>query len=69
MTKETEVQPRDKDLTRIVRKAFRRIEKMYREEPHIVVISDGDGDNSSSTINEITVWLFKRRQDNGDTNN
>ena len=56
----------DKELKRIVRKAFRRIEKMYREEPHPVIISDADEENSAIVISEVTSWLFQRRQDNGD---
>jgi len=61
----TEDQVMDKELKRIIRKAFRRTEKMIREEPHPIVISDADGDNSNSTIGEIAAWLFHRRQDNG----
>jgi hypothetical protein len=61
----TEDRLTDKELRRIVRKAFRRIEKTYREEPHPIVTSDGDGDNSSSTISGIAAWLFHGRQDNG----
>jgi len=69
MVKEAEDQLTDKELKRIIRKAFRRIEKMMREEPHPIVISDADGDNSSSTISEIVAWLFHRRQDNGGERN
>ena len=65
MAKEAEDHLTDKELTRIVRKAFRRVEKMIREEPHPIVISDAEGDNSSSTISEIAACLFRRRQDNG----
>lgn len=64
MAKEAEDQLTDKEIKRI-RKAFRRIEKMIRDEPHPIVISDGDGDNSYSTISEIAACLFRRRQDNG----
>ena len=69
MAKEAEGQLTDKDLKRIVRKAFRRTEKMIREEPHPIVISDGEEGSSSSTISEIVVWLFHRRQGNGITGN
>ena len=65
MAKEAEDQLRDEQLTRTVRKAFKRMVKMIREEPHPIVISDGEGDNSDSTISEIVTWLFHRRQDNG----
>jgi len=61
----------DKKWRRIVTKAFKRLMKMISEEPHPIVISDADGENSDSTISEITAWLFHRRQENGgktDTN-
>ena len=64
MTKESEEQLTDKELEKIFRKAFRGIRKV-REEPHPIFISDGEGNNSDSTIREITAWLFHRRQDNG----
>ena len=65
MNKEAEDQLINKELKRIIRKAFRQTEKMYRQEPHPIVISDADGDNSSSTISEIAACLFHRRQDDG----
>jgi len=65
----TEDQITDKELTRAVRKAFRRMVKMIRAEPHPIVISDGEGDNSNSTMSEIAACLFHRRQDNGGERN
>lgn len=59
----------DRELTRILRKACRGAGKWFREEPHPIFISDGDGDNSNNTISEITEWLFHRRQDNGGERN
>ncbi|MDP2918643.1 MAG: hypothetical protein Q8O43_00250 [Dehalococcoidia bacterium] len=59
----------DKELEKILRKSFRGIGKIFNEEPHLIFISDGDGDNSNSTISEITAWLFHRRQDNGGERN
>lgn len=60
----TQDQNTDKERRRIVTKAFRRVLKMISEQPHPIVISDADGENSDSTISEITAWLFHRRQDN-----
>ncbi|MFC1972029.1 hypothetical protein ACFLVE_01305 [Chloroflexota bacterium] len=71
MKKEARGQFTDKELRRAISRALRRVEKMIREEPHAIVISDGDGDNSSSQISGIAAWLFHRRRDNGsqrDTN-
>ena len=42
MAKDAEDQLTDKELKRIVKKAFRRVEKMYREEPKPIVTSDGN---------------------------
>ena len=50
------------ELRRIVRKAFKRIEKMIKEEPHRIIISGAEEDSSGTTIGEIKEWLFKRRQ-------
>jgi hypothetical protein len=62
MTKGAGDQHTDKELKRAIRKAFKRIEKMYREEPHQIIISGAEGDNPSTAISEIEAWLFKRRQ-------
>ena len=63
------VQLIDKELRRAALRAFRSVEKMIRQEPHPIVISDGDADNSNSTISEIVAWLFHRRHDSGSTGN
>ncbi len=39
MTKEAKGQLTDNELKRAIRKAFRQIAKMYREEPHQIIIS------------------------------
>jgi hypothetical protein len=65
----TEDQLNDKELKKILRKAGKVMGKTFQKEPHPIIISDGDGDNSNSTISEITEWLFHRRQDNGGERN
>lgn len=61
MKKEAGDQLTDKELKRAINRAFRRVEKMYREEPHQITI-EAEGNASSSAIGEIEAWLFHRRQ-------
>ena len=56
----TEDQLFKKELRRVTLKACRSVEKMIREEPHTIVISDGSGGDSNGTVKEITGWLFHR---------
>lgn len=65
----TEEQLIKKKLRRAAIKAFRSIEKMIREEPHPIVISDGSGGDSDGTFKEITGWLFHRRHNDGGERN
>jgi hypothetical protein len=59
------VQPIDKKLRKAAIKAFRGVEKMIREEPHPIVISDGSSSDSSGTLKEVTGWLFQGRHKDG----
>jgi len=68
MVKEADDQLRDRELTRAIRKAFSRVEKMYREEPRQIIIS-AEGDKSSSQIRGIATWLFHRRHGHGSSGN
>lgn len=68
MTK-TEDQIIKKELRRAAIKACRGVEKMIREEPHPIVISDGSGSDLSDTLKEVTGWLFHRRHANGGERN
>jgi len=69
MKREAGDQLTDSELRRAIRKAFKRVEKMIREEPRPIVISEGNIDNSSNQMREITTWLFDRRHDNGNSGN
>ena len=60
MVKKTGGQFTDRELKRAIGRALRRVEKMYREEPHQVIIS-AEGGNSVGTKTEIAAWLFHRR--------
>ena len=50
----------DKKLRKAAIKAFRGVAKMMQEEPHPIVISDGDGCGSNNAVKEINGWLFHR---------
>ena len=50
----------NKKYRKVVMKALKSVEKMVREEPHPIVISDGDGVGSNNTVKEINGWLFHR---------
>jgi hypothetical protein len=69
MKKEAKDQRTDKELKRAISKAFRRIEKMIREEPLPIVYSDTAGVGQESQIAKISSWLFKRRHDDGGSGN
>jgi hypothetical protein len=57
------------DLKRVIRKALKQIEKVISEEPCPVLTCDGNTDNSSNRVSEITAWLFNRRYDDGNSEN
>ena len=54
-----------KELRRAALKACRSVEKMIREEPSPVVISDGNNNDSNGNCKEITGWLFQKRHGDG----
>jgi hypothetical protein len=57
------------DLRKLAAKACRKIMRSLEQEPSVILESDEVGDVPNSIIEEIEVWLFKRRQNNGDKNN
>lgn len=63
--KKDEAQITNQELERIIRKAYRRAAKLFRDEPRPIFISGSAEDNSDNTTSEIVKWLFHRRQDNG----
>jgi hypothetical protein len=57
------------DLRESVAKACRQLMQSLEQEPSVTLESDEAGNMPNSVIEEIEAWLFKRRRDNGDTNN
>lgn len=57
------------DLRKIVNKAFRQLMRSLEQEPSVILESEDQGNEMEPLYNEIEAWLFKRREDNGDTNN
>lgn len=69
MKKEATDQLADRELKRAVSRAFKRVEKMIREEAHQIIIESAEGDNSSSITNEVAEWLFHRRHNHDSSGN
>jgi hypothetical protein len=57
------------DLRESVARACRQLIRSLEQEPSVILERDEAGDVPDSVIEEIEAWLFKRRQNNGDTNN
>lgn len=53
---------KDKDISKVMRKAFKQLLKDIRSEPRTLVIEPGDNkDNiSGDTIADIRAWLFRK---------
>ena len=62
-------QKMEDDLREAVTKAFRQVIRSLDQEPSVMLESDEAGNLPDSVMEEIEAWLFKRRRDNGDTNN
>ena len=46
-------------------RALKKVEKLIKDEPSIVIETGEPNNESASRINETTKWLFHRRQDDG----
>ena len=57
------------DLREDVIRACRQLMQSLEQEPSVILEGEETGDVPDSIIGEIEAWLFKRRLDNGDTNN
>jgi len=57
------------ELRELAARACRQIMRSLEQEPSVILEGDEAGDLPDSVIEEIESWLFKRRQNNGDTNN
>ena len=52
-------------LQRAVTRAFSNVLESIKHEPSTIIITGEPNKESDTTINDITEWLFRRRQDNG----
>ena len=59
----------ENDLRKSVARACRQLMRSLEQEPSVILEGDEEGDPPDSVIEEIEAWLFKRRQNSGDTNN
>ena len=57
------------DLKKAIPKAFRQLMRSLEQEPSVILEGEDSDDVPDALIGEIEAWLFKRRRDNGDTNN
>ena len=52
-----------KELRRAAMRAIKTVQKLISEEPSVVIITGHDGAEPECPVDEITRWLFHRRQD------
>ena len=53
----------DKKLRKAAVRSLNHVMKMVQEEPHPIVISDGDGADSNESLKEINRFLFQRKDE------
>jgi len=58
-----------RELRKAAERALKELEKSVKEEPSTVIVIGSATGESESLINEITSWLFKRRQGDGSKGN
>lgn len=59
----------DKRISRTVCKAFEQLIHDLKNEPTLILESGNQLADGENTLGDIGAWLFKRRQENGDTSN
>jgi hypothetical protein len=59
----------EEEIRKTTVRAFKKVMDSIRREPSVILMSDNVDSKSDYPINEITSWLFRRRQDNDDTSN
>jgi hypothetical protein len=59
----------EKELRKVATRAFKKVMDSLKQEPSIIIVSGNTKDEASSSIEEITSWLFHRRYDNGSSSN
>jgi hypothetical protein len=57
------------ELRKAASKAFKQVIDSIKHEPSTIIITGEPNGESEATINEITQWLFHRRQNNDSTGN
>jgi len=59
----------DKKLRKAAVRSLNHVMKMVQEEPHPIVISDGNGIDSNESLKEINRFLFQRREEDDNERN
>lgn len=59
----------DEEIRRIVMRAFKHLMDRAKSEPSVFVVSGGGDSEPDCPVDEITAWLFQRRQENGRRDN
>jgi DNA-binding protein Fis len=62
-------QKMEDELRKSVTKALRQVMRSLEQEPSVILEGEETGDVPDVVIEEIEAWLFRRRQENGDTGN
>lgn len=55
----------ERELRRAAIRAFRKVMNSVEKEPSVVIVSAESGCEGNCPIDEVTAWLFRRRQNNG----
>ena len=53
------------DFRKAAARAFREVMKSLKNEPLCIILSSSADDGNGCSLDQITAWLFHKRQDNG----
>ncbi|MGB2878547.1 MAG: hypothetical protein WBB97_11050 [Dehalococcoidales bacterium] len=59
----------DQKISKAVCKAIEQLIQDFKNEPTLILEGDNQPVDEENTLREIRAWLFRRRQENGDTSN
>ena len=59
----------DRQLRKAANRAFKRTMDSLKHEPHVIIVCGQTENDPNCPVEEITAWLFRRRQDDGSTRN
>ncbi len=59
----------ERELSKAAIKAFKEVLKLAKQDPSTIIIAAESKDGLETTANEITEWLFHRRQEDGNKRN